>query len=79
MSFPIPFLPNHNLYMSGDKVKDKRSVDIFRVKARFAHWDVDYITLENVETKYQFTLVYFDIIDKLELVCHPITDAKFIN
>lgn len=67
----IPILPDQDLYMPGDKVQDIRGGDTFRVKKRFAIGDIDYITLQNVSTRKEITLVYFDIIYKLKLVCHP--------
>jgi hypothetical protein len=72
----IPILPNQDLYMPGDKVQDIRGGDTFRVKKRFAIGDIDYITLQNVSTRKEITLVYFDIIYKLKLICHPIISPQ---
>lgn len=82
-TLPFPILPNQDLYMPGDKVEEilpcGLSGGVYRVKARFAIDDFDYITLQNVETRSEYTLDYWDIIGRLYLVCHPIKDAKFID
>jgi hypothetical protein len=70
--FSFPVLPNHDKFMGGDKVSDIRGGDIHRVKNRFAIGDTDYITLQNVDSRNEQTLVYFDILPYLKLVCHPI-------
>ena len=67
-----PYLKDHTLFMGGDKVRDKIFGTVFRVKARFAINFVDYITLEKIDSENEErTYKYFDIIDKLTLVCHP--------
>lgn len=68
----FPLFKDHELYMGGDKVKEKLSGDIFRVKARFAIGWVDYITLQNIDSGNEITVAYYDVIDKLSLVNHPV-------
>jgi hypothetical protein len=75
-----PILSDQGLYMGGDKVREATTGYVFRVKRRFAIWDIDYIVLQNVDTREEWTFVYKCVIEKLSLVCHPnINPPEFIN
>jgi hypothetical protein len=63
-----PYLPNHDKFMCGDKVRDIRGGDTQRVVARFAIKWVDYITFRNVINDQEQTALYWDILPYLELV-----------
>jgi len=83
ISTPFPVLPNQDKFMPGDKVRELLPCglvgDIFRVKARYAAGIEDYITLQNVDNRQEYTLHYWDVAGRLELVCHPATGIKFID
>lgn len=68
----LEFAQDQLRFMPACKVRDKRGGDVFRVKARFCDlFLIDFITLQNVITRREHTVGYFDVLPYLELVCNP--------
>lgn len=88
---PLVFVPDpppdcvpRDKFMPGDKVREILSnvagATIFRVKHRFAIDDMDYIKLEDVGSGLSYTLPYYPLANRLELVtAADRTPPQFIN
>ena len=63
--------PNENpVFLPGDKVYDKRDhkKTVFRIKSRVAHYDDEYMELEQVKTRLKQTVLASTLIPYLVMV-----------